>query len=106
MDISDMLGGSPLFIAQASAVINACGYSLEEFLSRPLLGELRMGANTCYYERSLVEMLDHTTESLTESAKMFLFMIAFLDHNGIQENLLLRDGGQDHLKFLPPGNNR
>ena len=105
MDVSEMLGGSPLFLVQASAVVNACGYSLEEYLSRPLLGDHLMGVNKRYYERSLVGMLDYTIMHLTKNAQQLLFIIAFLDHNGIQENLLLRDDEQDFRKFLPFENN-
>ena len=105
-EISSMLGGSPLLINQAGGVIKACGYTLDEFITRPILVDRKVGANKYYYERSLEDILDYTLEKMTESALRLLFMLAFFDHTYIREDLLLRDCDRGYLEFLPPGNSR
>ena len=101
--ISEFLGGSPLLINQASGFIKACACSLKEFIARPIVVNRKAGANKYSYERSFQQVIDRTVENLSEDARNLLFMLAYLDHRNVREDLLLHNHHHSCLKFLQRG---
>lgn len=103
--ITELSGGLPLWVSQASGSINLAQCSLEEYLenfrtSSALLGGNRRGLNERTYERDITSTFGDTMEELSKDAVNLLFMLALLNHCNVSEDLLLGDHKDHRLAFL------
>ena len=104
-EISNLVGGLPLWISQASGYINLTGCTLAEYISihlssSNLLGVRNMGSNEWTYERAVETTFDITMKELSTEATDLLSILTFLKSGNIREDLLLRNHNDARLAFL------
>ncbi|KAL6720760.1 hypothetical protein ACLMJK_002685 [Lecanora helva] len=102
--ICDLIGGLPLWISQASGYINLAGCTPAEYISNlsvssDILGGLNLGPNEWAYDRAVETTFDATIGRLSREANDLLFMLAFLNHSNISEDLLLGENTASGLAF-------
>ena len=108
-EISDLVGGLPLWLGQVSGYINLARCTLAEYIaihmaSSDLLGGRNKGSNEWTYERAVETTFDITMKELSEDSTDLLFMLAFLNSDNIREDLVLQDYHTPELAFLHVSN--
>ncbi|KAL8904626.1 MAG: hypothetical protein Q9207_003147 [Kuettlingeria erythrocarpa] len=104
MEISDTVGGLPLwlnalggFIAQSQCSLSEC---LDSYRSsfHPLDQGMKTGSWT--YEKTPSTVFDLAFSKLSDDAKTLLYLLAFLNPDGVPESMLSIDGPDDNLAVL------
>lgn len=105
-EISSLLGGSPLWLKLASALITSMSWSLSEFLEN-----LKTSSNTLEeediatdwnYGKPALATFDRVLDTLFKfpKSKDLLFMIAFMNPERIEETMLLAKFKSSNLSFI------
>lgn len=104
MEISSTVGGLPLwlnalagFIAQSQCSLSECLDSYKS-LFHPLDQGMKAGSWT--YEKTPSTVFDLAFSKLCEDAKTLLYLLAFLNPDGVPESMLSIDSPDDSLAFL------
>ncbi|RSM15102.1 hypothetical protein CDV31_005183 [Fusarium ambrosium] len=93
--VIDLIGEIPLAIAHTAGVINQTDCSLKEFINiikdRSQRGTIWSGdkpSTILHYERSFAAVFDVALETLSAGVREILECLAFLDPNGIPEEMI------------------
>ncbi|KAJ4310486.1 hypothetical protein N0V84_010942 [Fusarium piperis] len=93
--VIDLIGEIPLAIAHAAGVINQAGCSLKEFITtikersqRATIWSSDKPSTILHYERSFTTVFDVALETLSAGARAILECLAFLDPNGVPEEMI------------------
>lgn len=92
-DISTMVGGLPVWLHQVGGYIKLSRCTLAEFVQNyqsNVLGGKNLGANW-QYEKLISTVFDDAIKELDEDWSALLFMLAFLNPDGVSESMLLTD---------------
>ena len=102
-EISEELGGSPLYLSHAQGSMALSKSSLEEFLDtiRTSSNTLDVkSSNVWRYERAVSATHDRIMEELSQDATEFLFMLAFMSPDHVSEDLFFRNQQHKNIGFL------
>lgn len=103
-EVAKLLGGSPLYINHAAGFMALSKSDLKEY-REDFLADSSMLVDTPIptlwrYERPISATHDGILKNLTEDAKSFLFMLAFMNPDDISEGLLRAKHGSTDIAFL------
>ena len=102
-EVSEELGGSPLYLCHAQGSMALSKSSLEEFLEtiRTSSNTLNMkSSNTWRYGRAISATHDRILKELSHEATDLLFMLAFMSADYMSEDLLLCEQENINIAFL------
>lgn len=102
-EISEELGGSPLYLSHAQGSMALSKSSLEEFLDtiRTSSNTLDVrSSNVWRYERAVSATHDRIMKELSQDATDFLFMLAFMSPDYISEDLFFCRTRNKDVAFL------
>ena len=107
-EISESVGGLPLWLNQVGGFIQLSKCSLAEYIishhaSNNLLGGENVGENW-RYEKAVSTVFDRPVKELSKNAAGLLYMLAYLNPDGIFEDMLLSQHVSDELDFLSTKN--
>jgi hypothetical protein len=100
-EISEELGGSPLFLTHAQGLMSLSSSTLESYLndirtSPTTSSILDTNINSTWrYGRAVSATHDKILKYLSPGATSLLFMLAFMNPDDISESLLLKADGQE-----------
>ena len=103
-EISQSVGGLPLWLNQVGGLIQVSKCTLSDYLeshqsSSNMLDGGKIGENW-RYERAIATVFDDAIQKLPDDAADLLFMLAFLDPEETNEKMLLSDHVSEELAFL------
>jgi len=102
-EISNELGGSPLYLSQAQGFMALSDTTLEEYLG--LIRErsnilASMSSNQWMYDRAVSATHDSLIKQLDPGAVDLLYMLSFMNPDEVGEDILLSNHKDDSLDFL------
>ena len=107
-EISRQVGGLPLLLSSAAGYLNISQCSLENFLtvfeqSVNVWAGSHEGANWMY-ERTIDTMFDMALSKLTFDAKQLVNILAFMNPEGVPEDMLQTERSKAYIKALEEPN--
>ncbi|KAG4415580.1 hypothetical protein IFR04_011300 [Cadophora malorum] len=104
LDITNIIGGLPLYLNQATGFMKMSQCSLAEYLAmlqkNSSIPENRTADRNLGYDKPLNAAFDVAMTKLSDAARQLLYILAFLNPEGVPELMVFSTHTDDSLAFL------